>query len=157
MRTMLCFIVFLTVLPMGSQQLSIPRLEVSLLCAGVETVSQSRVVKSAAYGFGNPTHPDDDEFTKHIGRVALIEFHDGTGRMFVPKAVLAVIPHPAAEGWFPLDKIMADPDSIRASVKLTEGGETLHIDRRTGAAELVGYGPQPLKGNCRVDRKPQQF
>jgi len=50
MRTMLCFIVFLTVLPMGSQQLSIPRLEVSLRCAGVETVSQSRVVKSAAYG-----------------------------------------------------------------------------------------------------------
>jgi len=157
MRIMLCFIIFLTVRPIDSQQPSSSPLEVSLRCAGVETVSQSRVVKSAAYGFGNPTHPEDDEFTKHIGRVVLIEFHDGSGRMFVPKAVLAVIPHPVAEGWFPLDKITADPDSIRAGVKLTDGGVTLRIDRRTGAAELLGYGPQPLKGNCRVDRKPQQF
>jgi hypothetical protein len=144
-------------LPMVSQQPSASSLEVSLRCAGVETTPQSRAVKSAAYGFGNPTHPEDDEFTKHVGRVVLIEFHSGSGRIYLPKAVLAVIAHPVAEGWFPIEHITADPDSIRGSVKLTEGGQNLHIDRRTGAAELVGYGPQPLKGNCRVDRKPQQF
>ena len=144
-------------LPVASQQTSPAPLEVSLRCTGVETTPQSRAVKSAAYGFGNPTHPDDDEFTKHLGRIVLIELHGASGRIYLPKAVLSAIAHPAPEGWFALDKVTADPDSIRANLKLTEGVQSLQIDRRTGAAQLIGYGPQPLRGNCHVDRKPQQF
>jgi len=149
--------IVLSTLPMAPQQPSTSTVQVSLRCTGVETTPQSRLVKSAAYGFGNPTHPDDDEFTKHTDRTVLIELHDGTGRIYLPKAVLAVTAHPVAEGWFPLAQITADPDSIRATLKLSAAGQSLHVDRRTGAAELVGYGPQPLKGSCHVDRKPQQF
>ena len=126
-----------------------PTPNVTLRCAGVETTPQSRTVKSAAYGFGNPTHPDEDEFTRHADRVVLIELHDGSGRIYLPRTVLASIPRPAAEGWYPLDHITSDPDSIRASLKLNAAGQSLHIDRRTGAAELAGYGSQLLKGSCR--------
>ena len=51
-------------------------LDISLRCSSVETTAQSRTVRSAAYGFGNPTHPDDDEFTKHVDRIVLIELHE---------------------------------------------------------------------------------
>jgi len=146
-------------LPMAAQQSSSTpaTLELSLRCTGVETAPQSRVVKSAAYGFGNPTNPEDDEFTKHIDRIVLIEVHGTSGRIHLPKAVLAVTDTPVSEGWFPLDQIGASPDVITAKVKLTASGQSLRIDRRTGAAELSGYGSHPLRGVCRIDRKPQQF
>jgi hypothetical protein len=144
-------------LSLAAQQATVPPLELTLRCTGVETGPQSRAVKSAAYGFGNPTHPDDDEFTKHQDRVVLIELHGESGRIYLPKAVLAVAAHAVAEGWFALEKIAPTPDVITAGVALDAPGKSLHIDRRTGAAELLGYGKQPLKGVCRVDRKPQQF
>ena len=117
MKSMVFLAVLLSAVPIASQQTPAVALEVSLRCTGVETTAQSKAVKSAAYGFGNPTHPDDDEFTKHIGRIVLIEFHDGSGRIYLPKAVLSAIAHPASEGWFPLDKVVADPDSIRANLR----------------------------------------
>ena len=132
-------------------------LDISLRCSSVETTAQSRTVRSAAYGFGNPTHPDDDEFTKHVDRIVLIELHETSGRIHLPKSVLAAAAHPPIEGWFELGQITATPDGITASLKLNANSQSLHIDRRTGVAELVGYGSQPLRGVCRIDRKPQQF
>ena len=132
-------------------------LELSLRCNGVETTAQSRTVKSAAYGFGNPTHPDDDEFTKHVDRVVLIELHGATGNVHLPAAVLAVVHPPIAEGWFPLSAVESTPDAITAKLQLNKTSQSLRIDRRTGAAELLGYGSQPLKGICRLDTKPRQF
>ena len=62
---------------------------------------QSRAVKSTAYGFGNTTHPGDEESTRHAGRIVFVELHDGTGRIYLAQAAPAVVAHPIAEGWFP--------------------------------------------------------
>jgi hypothetical protein len=133
------------------------RLEVALRCTGVQTAPQSRAVKSNAYGFGNPTNPDLDQSTKHLDRVVLIELHGSSGRVYLPKAVLAEDSHPATGGWFSLTNVVATPDLITASLNLNPSGQSLRLDRRTGAGEILGYGRHPLRGVCRVDRKPQQF
>lgn len=144
-------------MPLVSQQpaASPAPLDLTLRCTGVQSVQQSRAVKSASYGFGNPTNPDEDEFTKHVDRLVLVELHGTIGRIRVPQSVLAVEPHPAPEGWFSLENVVATPDVITASVKLNAKAQTVRLDRRTGAAELIGYGPQVLRGVCRVERKPQ--
>ena len=158
MKRLVLLLGLISVFPLSAQQATAPpALELALRCTGVETGPQSRAVKSAAYGFGNPTHPDEDEFTKHVDRTVLIELHGNSGRIHLPQAVLAVISDPAPEGWYPLTGINAAPDAISAQLKLNATGQSLHIDRRSGAAELLGYGSQPLKGVCRLDNKPRQF
>lgn len=157
MKIALLLIGLMQAAPSMSTPAPAPALELSLRCTGVETTPQSRAVKSAAYGFGNPTHPDDDEFTRHADLVVLIELHGANGSIYLPRAVLAAV-HPAvAEGTYPLTAIEATPDVITAKLKLNVAAQSLRIDRRSGAAELLGYGPQPLKGVCHLDSKPKQF
>jgi hypothetical protein len=150
---------FFCTFPLAAQQspAPAPQLELMLRCSEVQTAQQSRAVKSSAYGFGNPTNPEDVEFPKSIDRVVLVELHGATGRIHLPRAVLAATPHPASEGWYPLEKVVATSDLITANLRLTATGQSVRIDRRTGTAQLFGYGQQPLRGNCRIDRKPQQF
>ncbi|MEG9433568.1 hypothetical protein [Terriglobus sp. ADX1] len=134
-----------------------PPLELSLRCTSVQTAEQSRVVKSAAYGFGNPTNPDSDQNSAHVDRTVLVELKGSSGRVYLPKAVLAEGTHATVADWFPLENIVATPDFITGTLRLTAAGQSVRLNRRTGGAELTGYGRETLRGTCHVNSKPQQF
>ena len=135
-----------------------PPLNIALRCNEVQTTPQSHAVKSDAFGFGNPTAPDSDQSTRRVNRTVLIELHGKSGRIQVPIAVLAKGSQAVAGGWFALADVSADTGCCDGrKVNLDALGQTLRIDRRTGVAEIVGYGAHTLRGVCRLDRKPQQF
>jgi hypothetical protein len=139
------------------QSVSSPPLELVLRCNGIQTAQQSHAVKSDAFGFGNPTTPDSDQGTKRVNRVVVIDLHGGSGRVNLPQAVLASAAHPPPEGWYPLANIVVNSDAVTAKLNLTPSGQVLRVDRRTGAAEITGYGQHTLRGTCHIDRKPQLF
>ena len=135
-----------------------PPVNLDLRCDRVESGNASKRVSSASLGFGNPTSPETTEGTGANDGTVLIEIRGATGRLHLSQFLLTP-KRPKGDGsWFPLADLTLTDDTFSASFAVTpRGRQTVQISRKTGVADLVGYGDHALHGICHVDKPLNKF
>lgn len=80
-----------------------------------------------------------------------IQLWESGGRIRLPKSLIPPIHSRGNDGWWALNDLVATPEKITASYRLSGLNKPrVSIDRRSGRVSIVGTAPYAFRGECDV-------
>jgi hypothetical protein len=107
------------------------------------------------YTFGNRTELTTQDFDASVN----IQLWDGGGRIRLPKKLIPPIHSRGDHGWWELDQVSTNRDTIRAEYRLNGLNKPkVTIDRRSGRISIRGAADYAFSGTCdTVDNQARRF
>lgn len=107
------------------------------------------------YTYGNRTELSTEDFDASV----TLQLWDGGGRIRLPNKLIPPIHSRGDHGWWELDNVSMNRDTISASYRLNGLNKpNVTIDRRSGRIAIRGTGDYAFRGNCdTVDNQQRRF
>lgn len=107
------------------------------------------------YAYGNRTELTTQDFDASV----MLQFWEGGGRIRLPDTLIPPIHSRGDHGWWELNNVMRDGDSITAEYRLNGLNKPrLTIDRRSGRISIRGAASYAFTGSCdTADNSQRRF
>lgn len=147
-------------MPVPSQGAGQPWFDLGLVCFG----EGQRPTLATRYGYswdhdrGRYTYGNRTELaTQDFDASIMVQLWEGGGRIRLPDKLIPPIHSRGDHGWWELDNVVRDRDTITAGYRLNGLNKPrLTIDRRSGRISIRGTGDYAFAGTCDTADSPQR-
>jgi hypothetical protein len=133
-------------------------LHVKLRCDALQTIEESRAIQTDTFGFGNPTTPIGDHAGKLSSRTVYVVFDGDSAQLQLPVEFTPSADVKTPDSWYPLVNVKVTAGDVVAQFTARNPGpQSIRLNRISGSAQLLNYGPETLRANCHVQKTEAAF
>lgn len=136
--------------------------QLALVCYGDGTKAGVRTSSGWRWNERKEQYERDyrsESTTEKFDAVLTLQLWEGGGRIRLPKSLIPPLNSRGSNGWWELRDVVAGPDRIRASYRLSGlNRPQVTVDRRTGRVTVQGAANYGFRGTCdEVGRGQRRF